>query len=213
MLVPKIVDHEERRQEIADAVLELVALHGIDRVTLREVAKVSGWSTGVLNHYVGSRDELLTLALRRAATLAGQTFRAILSNDSFSEFERIREIVQASLPMTRSTIALQRIFLFYYAQAAANDDLAMEMRQYLDNWRRVIARSVERMKDAGQLHGEADPLRLASDIVAVTDGYSTHAILDTNVMRAISMSPEIQATWIATILAPAGFDDSEVATR
>ncbi len=67
--MPKIVDHDERRLALADAVLALIAREGISAVTTRAVAEESGWSTGVLNHYFGSRHELLLAALRRAGDI------------------------------------------------------------------------------------------------------------------------------------------------
>ncbi|MFE3782463.1 TetR/AcrR family transcriptional regulator, partial [Amycolatopsis sp. NPDC059090] len=75
--MPKIVDHRQRRAEIADAVLAIVAEDGVAAVTLREVADRSGWSTGVLNHYVGGRDDLLRLAFRHTFWLSGRRLAAI----------------------------------------------------------------------------------------------------------------------------------------
>ena len=44
--VPKIVDHEHRRQELVEAVWRVIGRVGIDGVTIREIAVESGYSTG-----------------------------------------------------------------------------------------------------------------------------------------------------------------------
>lgn len=209
-MVPKIVDHDERRKEIADAVLDLIARVGIDGVTLREVARVSGWSTGILSHYGGSRDELLLLALRRAAELAGESFRKASQDTSLSDLDKITEIIYESLPVGHSRLALQRIFLFYYARAATTtDDLfSAEMRRYLENWRRVIARCVDRITESGGLPPEADSARIAADIAAIADGSSLHAILDPILMDRLTEDRSIPHSWVTAVLQAAGYDDT-----
>lgn len=61
--VPKIVDHEARRGEIALAVRRLVAREGLPGATVRAVAAESGWSMGAVRYYFASQDELLTFAV------------------------------------------------------------------------------------------------------------------------------------------------------
>ncbi len=62
-LVPKIVDHEARRGEIALAVRRLVAREGLAGATVRAVADESGWSMGAVRYYFASQDQLLVFAV------------------------------------------------------------------------------------------------------------------------------------------------------
>jgi TetR/AcrR family transcriptional regulator, transcriptional repressor of bet genes len=48
--MPKQVDHEERRQEIAAAVVRLVTTRGIETASLRTVASEAGVSMGAVQH-------------------------------------------------------------------------------------------------------------------------------------------------------------------
>ena len=62
--MPKIVDHELRRRELAQAALRVIGRAGLEATTTRAVADESGWSTGVLKHYFDDKDHLLHEALR-----------------------------------------------------------------------------------------------------------------------------------------------------
>jgi AcrR family transcriptional regulator len=57
--MPKKVDHDERRRHIAEAVLRIAGRDGLDRATLRDVAVEAGISLGSVQHYFGSKDQML----------------------------------------------------------------------------------------------------------------------------------------------------------
>ena len=57
--VPKIVDAEARRQDVVEAVLRIIAVDGLERASLREVADEAGLAVGSVRHYFAGSDELL----------------------------------------------------------------------------------------------------------------------------------------------------------
>src|ERR687896_603443 len=63
MSVPKLVDHEQRREQLAAALWRLVMREGIEAVSVRRVAAEAGCSTGSLRHYFETRSELLAFAM------------------------------------------------------------------------------------------------------------------------------------------------------
>jgi AcrR family transcriptional regulator len=65
--VPKRVDHEERRQQIADALLRAAAARGLHAVGMREVAAEAGVSLRLVQYYFGTKEELLLFAMQRLA--------------------------------------------------------------------------------------------------------------------------------------------------
>lgn len=56
--MPKIVDHECYRQELLSQCFALFAKRGYHALTMREIAKGLGVSTGTLYHYFDSKEEL-----------------------------------------------------------------------------------------------------------------------------------------------------------
>lgn len=61
--MPKVVDHEERRRELGEAVWRVIRSQGVEGATVRAVAAEAGWSPGALRHYFSSQDDLLRSAM------------------------------------------------------------------------------------------------------------------------------------------------------
>lgn len=56
--MPRIVDHDQRRAELAEAAVRVILREGLDGVTVRGVAAEAGFSTGALRHYFANQKAL-----------------------------------------------------------------------------------------------------------------------------------------------------------
>src|ERR687886_364195 len=80
--MPKRVDHQQRRRELADAVWRVVAREGLDGTSLQLVADQAGWSIGSLRHYFASKAELLPVdTARREEAVVWLAFIARATTD------------------------------------------------------------------------------------------------------------------------------------
>lgn len=61
--VPKVVDADERRRALAEAVFEVIEQRGLEAVSLRDVAAQAGVSMGQVQHWFRSKDAMLLFAL------------------------------------------------------------------------------------------------------------------------------------------------------
>src|SRR6186713_582772 len=61
--MPKVVDHDERRRQIATAVSDIAATSGLGDVSFREVATRAGVSVSLVQHYFGDKANLLKTTL------------------------------------------------------------------------------------------------------------------------------------------------------
>ena len=62
--MPKIVDHDKRRDEIALVACRVVAEHGFDQATIVRIALEAGYTTGMVAHYYDTKQEIVIAALR-----------------------------------------------------------------------------------------------------------------------------------------------------
>jgi TetR/AcrR family transcriptional regulator, transcriptional repressor of bet genes len=62
--MPKIVDHDKRRDEIALFACRVVAEHGFDQATIVRIAREAGYTTGMVAHYYDTKQEIVIAALR-----------------------------------------------------------------------------------------------------------------------------------------------------
>ncbi len=62
--MPKIVDHELRREEIALVACRVVARHGFEQATIVRIAREAGYTTGMVAHYFDTKQDIVIAALR-----------------------------------------------------------------------------------------------------------------------------------------------------
>jgi TetR/AcrR family transcriptional regulator, transcriptional repressor of bet genes len=62
--MPKIVDHDKRRDDIALVACRVVAEHGFDQATIVRIAREAGYTTGMVAHYYDTKQEIVIAALR-----------------------------------------------------------------------------------------------------------------------------------------------------
>src|SRR3981081_4935918 len=62
--MPKIVDHAQRRDEIAHVACQVVAHYGFEKATVARIARAAGYTTGMVAHYYESKQDIILAALR-----------------------------------------------------------------------------------------------------------------------------------------------------
>jgi AcrR family transcriptional regulator len=98
--LPKIVDHEKRREEILANCFELFAQRGYAALTMREIAQALEVSTGTLYHYFDGKREL---------------FHAMFEWISQSDVEAVALEIPSDIDLDQR-LYLLRMYLFNRAQ-------------------------------------------------------------------------------------------------
>ena len=62
--MPKIVDHDQRRDQIALVACRVVAQNGFDQATIVRIAREAGYTTGMVAHYFDTKQDIIIAALR-----------------------------------------------------------------------------------------------------------------------------------------------------
>lgn len=78
--MPKLINHEERKQEIAQAVWAVLAREGVRGVSVRTVAAEAGISTGSLRHVFPSHEEMMQFSF----DYVGKRFIRALTSRTFN---------------------------------------------------------------------------------------------------------------------------------
>lgn len=192
--MPKIVDHAERRREIANTSLDLIANSGISAVTFRGVADASGWSVGVIGHYFTNRHDLLFAALTRAAEVSAEHQRSISRN--LEGRQALEAILEESLPADSRRLALTRIFLFFYAEAVTDDAVRQEISKFLHRWRRQTEIAVKQAQALGDIDPTLTPANVAADLIAYADGLGIQALYSDELMARVLKSSPVRE-WVS----------------
>ncbi len=62
--MPKLVDHHERREQIAFATCQVVAKYGFEHASVARIASAAGYTTGMIAHYFKTKQDIMLAALR-----------------------------------------------------------------------------------------------------------------------------------------------------
>jgi AcrR family transcriptional regulator len=173
--VPKAVDHGERRSELADAVLRVVARGGVRAVTLRDVAIEAGWSTGALNHYFNGKDDLLAGALKRAMHIIRE--KVAVARALPDPTEALEQMLVQVLPVDDTRLAFARVWLSFCGEAVAGDEIRAYLASSDAAWRTDLAETVKRGQEAGTFDRTIDPDWIADTLGALVDGMSTRTVI------------------------------------
>jgi AcrR family transcriptional regulator len=175
--MPKIVDHERRRDELAAAVWRLASREGLDAVTIRRVAAEAGWSTGALHHYFADKEELLLFAFQTVADRVGRRVEAA-REASADPLELARALLAIGLPLDEERRDETRVWFAFLGLALTRPSLARAQRLAYHAWRRVVADALRDAQEQGHLDAAVDVDREAAGLVALVDGLAVQASFD-----------------------------------
>jgi AcrR family transcriptional regulator len=119
--VPKIVDHDQRRSEIIEAYLTVVARDGLAAATSRAIAAELNIGTGALWHYFDGFDEVAAGAYARITDRTNTRIAAATAGlrGLAAFYAMIREI----LPLTKVTVDEAFVVVGFWGRLAANSKI------------------------------------------------------------------------------------------
>jgi len=173
--MPKIVDHDERREFLASVSAELIAEHGLERATIREIAARTGFSRGVIEHYFDDKDHLITMAVvwvndryirREQQATAGKEGLAALAAR-----------LQCVLPLDREAVQEWKIRLRFWSEATYHEDMQKILGGRLRLSRERYCQDLRLALERDEVAAGVDPERAAHRLSHVISGVSVHALI------------------------------------
>ncbi|WP_020502181.1 TetR/AcrR family transcriptional regulator [Sciscionella marina] len=154
--MPKIVDRDAVRRDIALALLRVLAEQGIEAVSVRTVAAAAGRSPGAVQKYFATKEELLTAAFELYCERSGDRIAAVPRGADRAE--TVTALVAATLPLDEQS-RLDALVLHEFALRAAHEE-------------RIAARLRELDRDVLEelIAFTGLPAAAASALFAVSDG-------------------------------------------
>jgi len=123
--MPKIVDHVQRREEIALVACQVVAKHGLEKATMARIAKAAGYTTGMVAHYYRSKQEIILAALR----LMLIRIEARLVRERSNASANLRTALSETLPLDEARATECAFWMAFWSQVPSDKSL-----QRLNEW-------------------------------------------------------------------------------
>jgi AcrR family transcriptional regulator len=183
---PRVGIHEAaRRAQILRAVRTCIVALGYERVTVRDVAKTAGVSTGTIVHYFGDKDTLLEAALLDKVQDTGIAFRAALTGAQ-TAWERLERLVTASVPETEEVRDEWRLWLTFWGEVTRNERLRAVSERQHRRWTRFLARIIAEGSASGEF-ALVDPDITATQVAALIDGLAIQTTLQNPTLSPAQM--------------------------
>jgi len=194
--VPKRVDHEERRRQIADALVRTAATRGLHATGMREVAAEAGVSLRLVQYYFGTKEELLLAAMQQLARqFSDRVLARIQRMKKTAKTEgpaRPRDVIAAILTEALPADDERRTFTLVSAAylALSLTDPALAISPLVRNSSvviDVIAAQLRAAQAAGDMPAHLDPDLEAISLLTMSAG------LGTSVLGGLSSPGQAQA--------------------
>jgi AcrR family transcriptional regulator len=178
--VPKIVDHEQRRHELAHAVWRVIRRDGVDQASVRAVAAEAGWSPGALRHYFATQSEMFAFAMRLVVDRIEARIAAL--DRPGDPREAAEQVLHELLPLDDERRAENEVWLSFTARALIDPELRAQHNEVYDALHQACASALETLSSDGR--GGAGPASAlqAERLHAVLDGLAVHTALRPELM-------------------------------
>jgi len=198
MTVNAVVDAaDQRREEMLLAAAQLITERGFSETRIADVARRVGASPALIIYYFGTKDRLLTEALRYSEKSFYAAADEMLEHTS-SARDRLETLVRMTcVPHGDADLpGAWGLWFELWATAFRVDEIGRDRIELDQRWRDTIARIVREGQAAGEL-GKVDAEDFAVTFSALLDGLSIQVALRDPVVdpdRAFTIAMRFAAT-------------------
>lgn len=172
--MPKVVNHEARRQEISAIAARLIAQGGLEAATIREIAHSSGYSKGVIEHYFDNKKEIISGAL--AWVNSCYQLRVDKLTRGLTGLNALRKRLEATLPVNKIVRDEWKVRLVFWSIAAIHKEYRQQQEQRFVRAIEHFEGDIKQAMALGQISSRLDCSVQARRIVNMATGISTASL-------------------------------------
>ncbi|WP_040982769.1 TetR/AcrR family transcriptional regulator [Oceanobacillus jeddahense] len=176
--MPKQVDHQKRKIQIAETTWKVIVEEGIEQATVRRIAQSSGLSVGAVRYYFASQSELLHFSMELVADRVMQRAKARKFSKDRDPLELVTEAVSEVLPVDEERKIEMEVWLAFSAKVLVDktlrelsDKVYGDMHEGLKNVVHAL-QLLDIAKEGLDLEMEVNRLH------AIVDGMAMHHLLN-----------------------------------
>lgn len=172
--MPKLIDHQERREEIAAAAWRVILRDGVGGASVRTVAAEAGLSTGSLRHVFATQSQLLAFAMELVLVRADARVMALPKRDT--ALQSAEDFVAELLPLDEERRVEMEVYLALFA-ASGSDPKLQDARN--EAWKRVHNASHMIITLINRTEGPASDEEFEHEVSrlhALLDGLAAHLV-------------------------------------
>jgi AcrR family transcriptional regulator len=174
--------HYDRQAEIARAAAEVISTRGIRNTHLRHIARHMGVTTGTLQHYFDSKEDLLQLAANRS--MDQMLARAIAESERTQGLEALHTFCELLLPLDEERRRAWQAAVAFNGATIGDQYLSdLEAARYEMTQERC-SELISRLQRSGALSSKLDANQAGYGLVAFIEGLSMQLIFSRKPRKA-----------------------------
>ncbi|MGH3624752.1 MAG: TetR/AcrR family transcriptional regulator [Sciscionella sp.] len=178
--MPRTVDHDERRAQIAEGLVRVAGREGLHAVTMRSVAAESGVSLRLVQYYFQTTAQLMRAALRHLEQQSTQRWAVRLAQlpRPVSARAFVEAFLAEALPTDEQSRTFHLVGASYAVLAMTDQDLADQpFIAGLNHLERQLADVLRQAQTDGELVSDLDASCEATRLVTINHGIGTTVLV------------------------------------
>jgi AcrR family transcriptional regulator len=178
--MPKIVNRNKKRSEIAQKAIALLAKKGFQATTIQDIADAAGLGKGTIYHYFKTKEEILLVISEELFHETERSLGAALLRIN-EPMEKLSALIEEALNVTED---VENLFIIYTELWLMNfrcdhyKDFMGVINRLHNDLMNVLARMIDQGKKQGFWSKDTDTDALACYLVASFDGVVAHYMMD-----------------------------------
>jgi AcrR family transcriptional regulator len=178
--MPKRVDHDERRTQIAEALIQVAGRQGLHSVGMRDVAAEAGVSLRLVQYYFQTKEKLLFHGLQHLTDRFTARVGARLAAAGRDPGPRatVEALLLASLPTDEESRTFHLLYSSYAILSVTDEALAAQpFIDKPDAAENAVAQLIQQAQEAGRADSGADARTEAISLLAMTAAMGTSILV------------------------------------
>ena len=178
--MPKIVNRDKKRSEIAQKAIEVLAKRGFQATTIQDIADAAGLGKGTIYHYFKTKEEILLVVSEQIFHETERSFGAALLRID-EPMEKLAALIEEALHVTDD---IEYLFIVYTELWLMNvrdghyGDFIGVMKTLHNDLKDLVAKMIEEGKKQGFWNEDTDADALANYLISSFDGVVAHYMMD-----------------------------------
>lgn len=172
--MPKIINHDERKQQIAQAMWRVILDKGMEGATVRNIAEEAGLSLGALRHYFSTQDDLLVYAMTLVTERATDRIEAVVKRN-LPPKEMVLAVLYEIVPLNEEKRAEMQVWFAFVAHVSHRKN---ELPIPDDGIWKGVQKLIYYLNQISLLKPELDLELETERLYSLIDGIAIHALLE-----------------------------------
>ena len=169
------MSQQERRIEVSAAVWRVIVREGLDRTSIRAIARELDCTTGVVTHYFRDKQELILFALDQVTENLKQSMQEVAKQPL--TIERLVEMLSVFLPSDSKRQEILKVWVAFLGYAVGRESLMLEHQASAGELRELIMQEMEALQSAQKIREDIDPEIEANVLLALVNGIALDSLI------------------------------------